>query len=244
MKTILTFLLSISIVTGNKMDSTAVLKSMHDRYTGKWYTSFTFTQSTERYRGDTLWNTQTWYEALKLPYFFRIDFGEISAGNAVIYNRDSMYVFKDKVLKRTDVNDDNLTFLLGGMYFIPFDSVIAKMKEFHFDLNKFHEDTFMGNAVYVIGANATGEKVNQIWIDKNRLILLRLIEYTNGNKSEAVFENHQQFGGGWSETKVSFYFDDQLSQVEYYHNCKANVPLDDAIFDPNMFGKIHWYKEN
>lgn len=244
MKTILVFLLAISINAGNKIDSETVLKSMHDKYTGKWYTSFTFSQTTERYRNDTLRSTQTWYEALKLPYLFRIDFGDIKEGNAVIYNRDSMYVFRNDSLKRTDANNDNLTFLLGGMYFISFDSVLAKMKAFHFDLDKFHEDTFMGNAVYVIGANASGEKVNQIWIDKDKLVLLRLIEYINDNKSEAVFENHQQFGGGWSETKVSFYFDDQLSQVEYYHNCKANVPLDDAIFDPRKFGKLHWYQKN
>lgn len=244
MKTIVTLLVSISFILGNKMDSTTVLKKMHDRYTGKWYTSFTFNQTTERYRNDTLRSTQTWYEALKLPYLFRIDFGDIKEGNAVIYNRDSMYVFRNDSLKRTDVNNDNLTFLLGGMYFMPFDSVLTKMKSFHFDLDKFHEDTFMGNEVYVIGANTKDEKANQVWIDKDKLVLLRLIEYENGNKSEGVFENHKQFGGGWSETKVSFYFDDKLAQVEYYHDCKANVALEDAIFDPNMFGKIHWYKQN
>lgn len=244
MKIILSFLLSIALLFGSKTDSKSVLKRMHEKYTGKWYTSFTFTQTTERYRNDSLINTQTWYEALHLPYYFRIDFGDIKDGNAVIYNRDSMYIFSKKNLEKKDLSNDDLTFLLGGMYFMPFDSVIAHFQTLHYDLNKFHEDTFMGNEVYVIGADKAGEKVNQIWIDKKRLILLRFIEFADGRKSEGVFENHKKFGGGWSEQKCSFYFDDKLAQVEYYYDCKANLTLDDAIFDPAMFGKVHWYQKN
>jgi len=244
MKIILTLLVSFTLLSGSKMDSRSVLKAMHDKYAGKWYTSFTFIQTTERYRNDSLINTQTWYEALHLPYSFRIDFGDIKDGNGVIFSRDSMYIFRNDSLKRTDVNDDDLTFLLGGMYFMSFDSVTTHFQTLHYDLTKFHEDTFMGKAVYVIGADKAGEKVNQIWIDKNKLVLLRFIEFADGRKSEGVFENHQPFGGGWSEQKCSFYFDDKLAQVEYYHDCKANVPLDDAIFDPAMFGKVHWYHKN
>ncbi|MEO7210186.1 MAG: hypothetical protein ABIY35_04505 [Chitinophagaceae bacterium] len=244
MKIILSFLLSFALFTGSKTDSKSVLKIMHDKYAGKWYTSFTFIQTTERYRNDSLINTQTWYEALHLPYSFRIDFGDIKDGNAVIFSRDSMYIFRNDSLKRTDANNDDLTFLLGGMYIMPFDSVTTHFQILNYDLNKFHEDTFMGNPVYVIGADKAGEKVNQIWIDKNKLVLLRFIEYADGRKSEGIFENHKQFGGGWSEQKCSFYFDDKLAQVEYYHDCKANVSLDDAIFDPAMFGKVHWYQKN
>jgi len=234
----------LAVLQSDHADSISVLKKMHDKYSGQWYKSFTFTQTTERYKRDTLVDTQTWYEALKLPDLFRIDFGDLKDGNAVIFHRDSMYIFRHDSLKRKEVNDDNLTFLLGGMYFIPFDSVTVHLNALNYDLQKFHEDTFMGKPVYVIGANKAGEKVNQLWIEQDRLILLRFIEYTDGRKSEGVFENHLPFEGGWCEQKCSFYFDDQLAQVEYYHNCKANVSLDDAIFDPKMFGKVHWYQKD
>ena len=52
-----------------------IVKKMHDRYAGKWYNTFTFTQTTQQYRNDTLRATQTWHEFIRFPDRFRMDFG-------------------------------------------------------------------------------------------------------------------------------------------------------------------------
>jgi hypothetical protein len=223
-------------------NSAEVLKNMHDRYAGKWYRTFTFNQTTERYRNDSLVNTTTWYEALSLPDNFRIDFGDPKEGNGIIFHKDSMYSFRKGQLLRTAVNNDDLTFLLGGMYFYPMEEVMKTLTKFGYDLNKFHEDTWQNEKVYVIGADNAGEKKSQLWIDKDKLVMVRFIKYENGHKEEGVFSDHKKFAGGWSETKCVFYFDDKLGQVEYYHDCKANEPLDPKVFDPAFFGKVHWLK--
>ena len=220
--------------------SEELLKKMHDRYAGKWYRTFTFNQTTERYRNDSLINTTTWYEALMLPDKFRIDFGQPKEGNAIIFQKDSTYSFRKGLLARVAVNDNDLTFLLGGMYFYQVDEVMKKLSNYGYDLNKFHEDTWKNEKVYVIGADSAGEKKSQVWIDKDKLVIVRFIKYENGHKEEGIFSDHKKFAGGWSETKCVFYFDDKLGQVEYYHDCKANEPLDSQVFDPAFFGKVHW----
>ena len=217
-------------------NSKAVLTKMHNIYSGRWYSSFTFHQTTENYRNDSLIKTDTWYEAIKYPDHFRIDFGDPAKGNAVIFNKDSSYNFRNGKPGRITVNNDDLTFLLGGMYFYPLDTVLAKMNTLGYHLDHFHKDKWKGADVYVIGANDNNEKMNQLWIDKEKMVLVRFIKYDNGHKEEGVLENQKKFGQGWSETGCTFYIDDKLYQKEIYHDCKFDVLIDNSFFDPKAFG--------
>jgi len=237
-----TFLLLLSGISSDDLTAEKLLKQMFDRYQGKWYENLTFVQTTESYRNDSLIKKATWYEAILFPDKFRIDFGDPSIGDAVIYRNDSLYDFRKGQLKTRKAEKNDLTFLLGGLYFYPFKDVLEQLKAFHYDLSKIHEDRWKGRAVYIIGANNNSEKLNQLWIDKERMILVRLLKFDDGRKEDAIFENHIQVGGGWTETMVSFYMDGKLLQKEYYHNCQANGILNPAVFEPSQFGKIHWFK--
>ena len=218
--------------------SKEVLKKMHDRYAGKWYKTLTFNQTTEIYRNDSLKRSETWYEHIKFPGDFRIDFGNPDSGNAAIFKNDSAYLFSGghRVNVRPDEND--LLFLLGGMYFYQFDEVTAKMKSLGYNLDKFHEDTWKEKDVYVIGASKDEDSVNQLWIEKENLIPVRMLKYENKDKEEAFFEDHVKLEGGFTETLVHFYINDKLVQVEKYHDLKAGIEINPAIFDPVNFVKL------
>ena len=239
MKRILFFLLTVITLgsfSGAK-NAEDVLREMHNRYAGKWYRNFTFTQTTEQYRNDSLVQTSTWYEAISFPDKFRIDFGEKEDGNAVIYLKDSVYNFRKGKLMRTTYNDDDLTFLLGGMYFYSFDSAKIKLEKQGYKLDKFHEDKWEGQPVYVIGAANATERSNQLWIDKEKLVVLKFIKFDGNNKEEGIFSNHRRFGNCWSETACDFYINDKLIQKEKYYDCKADGEIDQLIFDPAHFVK-------
>jgi hypothetical protein len=213
-----------------------IVKKMHDRYAGKWYHSFTFNQTTEQYRNDTLKKTQTWYEFIRFPDRFRMDFGDADSGNAAIFRGDSCYRFKNyKPVSTTINNNEGLIFLLGGMFFYPLDQTYTILDSLHYDLTRAREDTWKDRPVFVIGADGG----NQLWIDKDKLYLTRMIKVDGEQKMDARFEGYQPFGGGWSETKCSFYLNDKLIQVETYHDCKANATLDDRIFDPGTLVRSH-----
>jgi hypothetical protein len=162
-----------------------VIQKMHDRYAGKWYHSFTFTQTTQQYRNDTLRKTQTWHEFIHFPDRFRMDFGSADSGNAVIFRGDSAYSFRNGQLRSTTINNnEGLIFLLGGMYFYPLDQTCRILSDsLHFDLTPAREDNWQGRPVYVIGK----EGANQLWIDQQNLCLVRMLKTDNG--MDARFEN-------------------------------------------------------
>ncbi len=220
---------------GQYKDAQSLLQGMYSRYAGKWYKSFVFTQTTHQYRNDSIVKSSTWYEAIVFPDKFRIDFGDKKDSNAVIYLKDSVYNFRKGKLVRTAYNEDNLTFLLGGMYSLTFESVLMKIGKDGYDLNKFYETEWLGQRAFVIGANGPTEKANQLWIDKEKLVVLKFIKFKNGEKQEGVFSGHKKFGNAWSETACDFYVNDKLIQKEKYHDCQSDVKVNEAIFDTNKF---------
>lgn len=237
--TILLLLITTS-VTAQKGEE--ALKKMYQRYHGKWYPSFTFVQTTEMYRNDSLVRTQTWYEAAIFPERFRIDRGLPDSGNAVIYRGDSAYTFRAGKLIAAR-KQDNLTFLIGGMYFYPYETTVKKMNDEGYNTGKGFETTWNGKPVYVIGADNETEKTSQLWVDKEKLCVVRFFNYTNGRKQEGVLENHIKAGNGWTETECTFYLDGKLVQKEYYHDFKPGAFVDERLFDPAKFGEWHWFKK-
>ncbi|QXV65544.1 hypothetical protein INP83_00120 [Mucilaginibacter sp. 21P] len=234
---IITLLSVWGFTSPRQLTSAQVIKKMYTRYYNKWHTSLTFTQTTGRYRNDTLIKTDTWYERIVYPDMLRIDFGGDNSGNGVIYRGDSSYVFRNNKVVRSAKDENELIFFLGGMYFKPIDNVFDHFKELQFDLNKFHETKWNGKEVYVIGAGKDGEKVNQLWIDKEKLVAVRYFKYEGNTKTEATFEEHKMVNGNWSETLCKFYINDKLLQTEVYHDIKANQEIDRKIFDPALIGK-------
>ena len=212
-----------------------ILKKMYSRYSGNWYKNFTFTQTTENFRNDSLVKTATWYEAIVFPDNFRISFGDIKDGNAMIQKKDSVFNFRKGKLARRGPRGEDLTFLLGGMYFIPFDSVKARMIKEGYDISKAYESVWKSRKTYVLGAGSDEEKTNQLWIDKEKLIVMRFIKFNGATKEEGVFGDHKKFGKAWSETSCSFYLNDKLLQKEIYTDCRANTDVDMRLFDPYHF---------
>lgn len=233
---VITLLSVWGFTSPKQLTSTEVIKKMYARYHSKWHTSLTFTQTTGRYRNDTLVKTDVWHERIVYPDMLRIDFGD-KTGNGVIYRGDSSYYFKDNKVVRANKDENELIFFLGGMYFKTIDQVFAHFNSLKFDLNKCHESTWKGKAVYVLGSAKDDDKVNQLWIDKEKLVAVRYFKYDPHGKMEATFEEHKLVEGAWSETLCKFYVNDKLIQTEVYHDIEANKAIDKSVFDPALIGK-------
>lgn len=238
MKTIAaSILMLLCLLTKAPETSISLLQKMYARYHGKWAKTLSFDQTTERYRKDSLVSTATWYEHMVYPDKLRIDIGPAGSGNFIIFRSDSSYYFKNNKLTRATGEENELTFFLGGMYFMPFDAVTAHFAALHYDLSKFHESTWKGKPAYVIGANTDDEKVNQLWIDKKDLYAVRFIKYDKDTREEGWFEGQLAEKGGWSETLCTFFINDKKLQVEKYHNVVAGEALGEGMFDVTKLGK-------
>ena len=214
-----------------------IIKMIHTRNSGKWHKAVTFDQTTETYRNDSLKITQEWHEAILFPDKLRIDIEPVANNNAIIFRNDSTYSIRNGQVKAARNEENDLIFLLGGMYSYPAEKVIAKMKKLGYDLSKAYDTEWQGRPVYVIGAANKNDKVNQLWIDKENLYMVRILKFGKENM-EGIFENHIKVSDNWTETKATFYFEGKLAQVETYHNYRATPSLDERIFDVNHFQKF------
>jgi hypothetical protein len=238
LSTILLVLFHFNTNAPKNSTSQEVLQSMYKRYHGVWHKSLKFNQTTQQYRKDSLFKTATWYEQIVYPDLLRIDFDKPNSDNGVIFRHDSTYRFIKNKIVRSTKDENELIFFLGGMYSMPFDKILSHFADLHYDLSKFHASTWKGKPVYVLGADKDGDKVNQLWIDQDKMVAVRFIKYDNNTKEEGFFEEQIPLNKAWSETKCSFYINDKLLQVETYHDVVAgNGAVDMSVFDPARIGK-------
>lgn len=223
------------LVPANKnITSKEVLAGMYKKYHGNWHKSLKFNQTTERFRNDSLISTATWYETIVYPDLLRIDIDSVKSYNGIIFRHDSTYVFRAGKIVRAEKSENELIFFLGGMYSKTFDEVLAHFAALHYDLSKFHISMWKGKPAYVLGADKDDEKVNQLWVDREKMVAVRFLKYDGGTKEEGTFEDQVPLKKAWSETKCKFYINDKLLQTETYHNLVTGEPVDMSIFEPSL----------
>ena len=223
-----------------------VVAAMRARYAGKWYNTLTFTQKTSRLLPNNTWKVETWYEAMKLPGRLRIDFDPVSAGNGVLYARDSQFVASNGKVIQSGPGINDLLLLGFDVYEYSPARSAALLRRQGIDLGRVHETRFDGRPMVVVGALRGDLRRKQAWIDAERLYLVRLVEPTRADSSKAQdirFVNYERRGDAWIAPRVEIYNDGKLVFYEDYSDVKTDVPLDDSIFDPTPWRNArHWMR--
>ena len=122
---------------------------------------------------------------------------------------------------------------------------LEQLKQEGFDLSKFHEDVWKGKPVYVVGADRGDLKAKQFWIERERLLFVRLIEpdrHDTKNVDDIRFEDYRQLRKAWIAARVEVYSNEKLTFTEDYYDIQGDVNLPEAIFDPREFSAAHWEK--
>jgi outer membrane lipoprotein-sorting protein len=228
-------------------DGTALLTRMHDAYAGKWFKTVTFVQQTIRKNPQTnVTDTTTWYEALKSPDRLRIDFGNPKEGNGVIYTADSVYVVRGGKVFRSAASGNPFLPFVAGVYDQPLDTTLRQIKPYNFDLTKLYTRDWEGRSTYVAGAASTADTTSpQFWIDKERLIIVRMLLHLNPSAPVEVadirLEDYRPVTGGWLAVKVAIMENGQVMQQEDYSQWKGNVQLPDDFFVAEKWSAApHW----
>jgi hypothetical protein len=103
-----------------------------------------------------------------------------------------------------------------------------------------HDDRWEGRPVYVVGAKAGDLRTRQFWVDKERLVFVRMLEpgrRDTTRTSDIRFNRYQPVGAAWLSAEVAFLVDGQQRWLEQYTEIATGAPLPDALFDP-----IQWPK--
>ncbi len=216
-----------------------LIAAMHGRYASKWYHTLTFEQKSVTHKPDGTDSTELWHEALMLPGRLRIEIGDPSAGNGMLFSNNHLYIYKAG--KLADQRDFVHPLLVLGfdVYTQPVDQTLQQLKDLNVDLTLMHEENFEGRPTYVVGAKQGDLQTFQFWIDKERLYFVRLLrpsEKQAGAVQDVRFDDYKQVaGGGWLAERVAIIAEGKVVFEELYSDIKINPTLSETLFNPEQF---------
>ncbi|KXJ98380.1 MAG: hypothetical protein UZ17_ACD001002735 [Acidobacteria bacterium OLB17] len=214
---------------------------MHAKYAGKWYKTLTFEQKTTNFLPDGKTDVATWYEAMKVPGYLRIDFAPTEKGDGILFADGKMFSFKDGVTKGGRNFVHPLMVVGFDVYGQPAQTTIEQVRKMGIDLEKIHVEKWQGRDVYVLGADKGDVRSPQLWVDKKRLVFVRLIQLTGKEKknvSETQFNKYVKAGGGWVAAEVLFFVDGKHTTSEEYTRIKADANLSTDLWDPEKWMSV------
>jgi hypothetical protein len=224
-----------------------LLAAMHDRYAGKWYRTLTFVQRTTQVppQGGPD-RVSTWHETMMLPGRLRID-TDLKAGNGTLYANDSQYVVVNNARRRAVAGHNPLLVLGFDVYGQPPARTAELLRDLGFPMTPVREGTWQDRPVWVVGGRGASDLHSpQIWVDKERLLFVRLLQPFVGDttKTQDVrFGNYVPAAGGWVAATVEALVDGKRVLLEEYDDIRTDRTVSETLFDPTKWGTApHWAK--
>ncbi len=219
-----------------------VVRRAYKMYGGQWFKNAQFVQRRtlplER-------RVETWYVSLQPPGLARVDVAPGATGRAVVYRNDSSYSFGKGQLRARVVDVQPLAVLLHDLHSSPPESTIAMLKKFNFDLTKTHERMWQGQRVIVVGARYDEAGPNQFWLEKKRMVLVRLIEQNGADPArplDAQIGEYEKAGKGWLEHSVRIFLGGQLTTIDDYSSVAVDGTLEPGLFEPLPYHLPRWVR--
>ncbi|MFO0357318.1 MAG: hypothetical protein ACK50A_10200 [Sphingobacteriaceae bacterium] len=215
----------------------SLINAMYQKYENKWYKNFSFSQTMEFYRNDSIIKKDVWHEIASLPGNLLIKFGEKDSKDGVLFSNFMVYSFqKDKEMHSSPMVHDLL--LVGlDVYFYKPEFTCHLLDSLGYDLSKIREDVFEGRKVYVAGAEKNDLESNQFWIDAERLYMHKIIYKKKGKVSEVVFADYEKMKNYWGSKTIIFKQNGKLNLIERYYDIKFPKNTNINYFNPIMFDK-------
>jgi hypothetical protein len=227
-----------------------VLDAMRSAYAGKWYHTLTFRQTTTMRGQDGNERQQTWYETLahtpSAGTKLRIDFGDLSAGNGVIYTPDSSFRVRAGQPQAPSASGNEFLPLIEGVYVQPVAQTVKELSQMKVDMNRVRTGTWEGKPVWIVGASSAADTTSpQFWVDTEHKLLQRMIIAPGqGQPLDVHLGGYERVGkGAWLATKIEMFQAGVRRQAEEYSDWKVDVPVDPSLFDVTKWSTApHWAK--
>ncbi len=213
-----------------------VFQRMHDAYAGKWYRTLRFVQKTTQYRPDGSIVIATWYESLRqtdAATQLRIDLGDPRQGNGIMYTADSTWRVVDGKVTNTQGSGNEFLPLIEGVYMQPVSRTVAQLAGTGVDMGHVMAGAWENRPAWIIGAATAADSAKpQIWIDRDRNVIVRmmLVPAPNAPLMDIRLGDYVQAGQGWLATKVTMLVGGKPRQIEDYADWKTGIELPNSLF--------------
>ena len=209
---------------------------MRERYDGKWYKTLTFLQNNTRYTTDGREEKSQWMEYLSVPGKLRIEFLPRSSGSGVLFTNGRAYTFEGGTRIDTKRQIHPLILLTGDVYVLPAAVTLRRLDSLGVNRTRFRQDRWDGRRVYVVGAAPGDTTSTQLWVDVDRLLLVRWIESqgsgTRRVASDTRLSAYKSIDGYAIPTEISVYRAGRPVFKEVYADLRVNVPFSPTLFEP------------
>lgn len=238
------FALLIGLLSGGPQKAITtpqeLLAAMRARYDGKWYRTLTFVQNNTEHHPDGTVEHSVWREWVLSPGKLRIEFQPSDSGNGVVFANDSIFSFQHDSLRVARPFVHPLLVLGFDVYTQPVERTIAQLQQAPrvFDLSVLSEGSWEGRPVWIVGAKVGDAHTRQFWVDKERLLFVRMLEPAprdTAKTAETRFNKYQTLAGGWVAAQVEFLIDGQQQFVEEYSQIQGNVDLPTTLWDARQW---------
>lgn len=223
-----------------------VIQAMRDRYVNRWYRTLTYVQHNRGTgsNGDSV--RSVWLTAYLLPSRMRIDYGPLERGDGVLVLRDTQYVMRDGVATDYIPRPNPLLLLGHDVYYLPVSVTLDRLRRLGFDTSRSREDRWMNRPVLVVGAAAGDNESPQFWVDREHLVLVRLIDPSgaaSGIGSDIRLLDFESLGRSWVPRRLKIYDDaGRLVSTAELRQVRSELELDSTLFMITGWETgIHWY---
>ena len=217
----------------------ALVKAMHDLYSGKFIRTMSFLQNNTAYAITGQEQKSQWYEHIEVPGKLRIAFLPASQRSGLVQVDDRVASFDNgiRVDFRPSVNP--LLLLTADVYAAPITRIIRGLDSLHVDQELIRSDEWDGHPVYVVGAKAGDSTANQMWVDAERMLLLRFIQRSKtGDRtmvSDIRVQGYRDIGGFQIPTEFLVIRNGRPVWREQYADVRVNEE-----FPPGTFDQARW----
>jgi hypothetical protein len=219
-----------------------LVSRMRGDWDGRWYRTLEFRQLNTVFSAAGGEQQSEWVERQRVPKLLRIDFlAPQPNGSGIIFRNDSVYTFDAGTLARPAAQLHPLLLMSADVYALPVDSTVAALGRLAIDTTLLRRDTWESRPVYVVGAAAGDSTTSQFWVDAERMLLVRLVnQQTNASGRQVSTDYHfsyQDVDGFPVPSEILFVRGGRPFYRERYVDVRANVPVDDALFEPAQWSQ-------
>lgn len=228
---------AIRVATGS-----GVVKAMHDLYGGKYLKTMSFLQNNTAYTSTGQEQHSQWYEHLEAPGKLRIAFLPASQRSGLVQVDDKVASFDNgiRVDFRPSVNP--LLLLTADVYAAPVATIMRGLDSLSVDTDVIRTDEWQGRPVYVIGAKAGDSTSNQMWVDAEKLVLLRFIQRGKSSERPMISDirvgSYKEIQGYQIPTEFLVIRNGRPVWREQYANVRINEELPAGTFDQALWKDI------
>ncbi|MEA2706196.1 MAG: hypothetical protein QOH22_984 [Gemmatimonadaceae bacterium] len=220
----------------------AVVRAMHDLYAGKYVKTMSFLQNNTAYTSTGQEQHSQWYEHLEVPGKLRIAFLPATQRSGLVQVGDKVASFDNgiRVDFRPSVNP--VLLLTADVYVAPVPTIMRGLDSLNVDTDVIRTDQWEGRPVYVVGAKSGDSTSNQMWIDAERLLLLRFIQRGKSTERPVVSDirvsSYKEIQGYQIPTEFLVIRNGRPVWREQYANLRINEDLPAGTFDQALWKDI------